>query len=880
VGTVSIAAFMAVSIVGATALAADEGDVCGHGHHAFGAPADGHPVPAPAQRRKYAPDRQADIQHMKLDVTPDFEKHTVSGTATIAFTPIARPLKSLELDALELKVSKVRSSHEVRDYSSDGKKLTIVFKEPIPVDAKAHVEIDYSAEPVEGLYFRTADMGFPKGDTHCWTQGEPHEARHWFPCFDHPNERASSEIICHVPRDMTVVSNGRLMEEKDEDNDMKAVHWLQEKPHATYLICMAAGHFAKLEAKHGDTPLGFYTQPSKAKYAENPFRDTPDIMDFFEHEIGVPFPWEKYDQVTCADYHWGGMENTTLTTLTQRAVFSDDVENTRSSRSLVAHEMAHQWFGDYVTCKDWSQLWLNESFATYYALLYEGHKFGRDAMQYEQYLDAQNEIFPFAADKRPIVYRNYTEPGEQFDFRNYPKGSWVLHMLRSLVGEDLYRQAIHTYLKRHALGNVESEDLRKVFEELSGRPLDKFFDQWVYHGGMPELKVSYEWLAEEKLAKVTVEQTQKTDDDVLMFQLETKLRFVVDGKNIDEPVKIDGQRHEFFVKLPAEPTVVRFDPDYTLLAKVDFDKSEKLLLAQLKNEKDAIGRVLACDELASRDSQDAVKALAHAVKSDPFFGVRIQAAIALRKIGTDEAVAALLDSLEQADARVRLRVVEQIGKCHREAARDKLLEVFKQEKNPAVVAAAIRGLGLYQGEEVAKVIREALGRQSFMNDETGAAFRAAADLKDAKLAPELMKTIKAREEDLDPRDVGDGMASLAKLSQRGKRQQAAYEFLAAYLHHPRRFLQGAAVRALGELHDPAARERLEALAADERNEGLKAAAKGALEELDKKPRLAPAEVIELRQEVRELRESQKKLEKSLEELKSKKSATKGERKSA
>jgi aminopeptidase N len=283
-------------------------------------------------------------------------------------------------------------------------------------------------------------------------------------------------------------------------------------------------------------------------------------MAFYEKEIGVPFPWDKYDQVTCADYHWGGMENTTITTLTQRTINSDDVENVRSSRSLDAHEMAHQWFGDYVTCKDWSHLWLNEGFATYYALLHERHQFGQDAFNYGLYLDARDDIFVQDKDERPIVYREYKDPGEQFDFRNYPKASWVLHMLRSLVGEDLYREAIRNYLKRHALSDVETEDLREAFEEVSGRPLDKFFDQWVYHGGLPKLKVTYRWLAEDRQAHVTVEQTQETNGKVLLFELETKLRFVVDGKPIDEPIKIDGRRHDFYVSLPEKPEIVRFDP--------------------------------------------------------------------------------------------------------------------------------------------------------------------------------------------------------------------------------------------------------------------------------------------------------------------------------
>jgi aminopeptidase N len=843
---------------------------CGRVHQVVPMPGD----LATANGRQYAPDREVDILHIKLDVTPNFKEHTVAGTARIEFTPISKPLKSLRLDAIELDVRDVRASRDVRDHSNDGKSITIVFDEPIDVGAKAHVEIEYSAEPVQGLYFRTPEMKLPESDTSCWTQGEPHEARHWFPSFDYPNERSTTEIICHVPNDMTVVSNGRLVDEKGEPDDMKAVHWRMDKPHVTYLICMVAGYLEKLEAKHRDVPLGFYTQPSRAKYAANAFRDTQDIMAFYEKEIGVPFPWPKYDQVTCADYHWGGMENTSITTLTQRTIWADETENIRSSRSLDAHEMAHQWFGDYVTCKDWSHLWLNEGFATYYSLLHERHQFGQDAFNYGLYLDARDDIFPQGKDLRPIVYREYKDPGEQFDFRNYPKGSWVLHMLRNKVGEDLYRQAIHTYLKRHALSAVETEDLREAFEEVTGETLDKFFDQWVYHGGVPELKVTYRWLAEEKQAHVTVEQTQETNDKVLLFELETVLRFMADGKATDERITIDGRRHDFYVTLPAEPEIVRFDPRYTILAKVKFEKPDKMLRAQLKNKEDGIGRVLACEVLAEGKSKANVAALQEALNSDEFYAVRGEAAAALRKIHTREAIAALAESKEQPDARVRYRIAEELAECYHEDAHKRLTEITDEEKNPAVVAAALRGLVHYQGKESSAAARKALASETWANEPVRSAFIIARDLNDPSLAKDLMQAIREREQQLDPRDVIEGMLSLAKISQRGRRQDAAFEFLAKYLNHPRQVLRGAAIQALGELKDPAARERLEPIAADDRDNYLARLAQAALKRLDDEIRLVPEEVRDLRREVRELRESHEKLQKSLDELKSKAAAKK------
>ncbi len=828
--------------------------------------------PQASNGRNYAPDRQVDVQHIKLDVTPDFEHGTVSGTATIRFAPISKPAKSLRLDGVRLDVSDVRSKHPVSDFSVDDESLTILFDSEIPVGEEGEVEIDYSAEPVEGLYFRTAKMGLPEGDDHCWTQGEPHEARHWFPCFDYPNERASSEIICHVPKEMKVVANGKLVGETEEDGGMKQVHWLQEKPHVSYLICMIAGNLEKLEAKHRDVPLGFYTQPSKAKHAEFAFRDTPKIMAFFEEEIGVPYPWDKYDQCTCADYHWGGMENTTITTLTQRTIYSDATENIRSSRSLDAHEMAHQWFGDYITCKDWSNLWLNEGFATYYALLYEGHKEGQDALKYGLYQNAREALIPNARDQRPIVYRGYKAPREQFDFRAYPKGGWVLHMLRSQFGEELYRKAIKTFIERHALGNVVTDDLRQVFEELSGKPLDRFFDQWVFHAGMPELKISYKWLPEEKQALVTIEQVQETNDKIMLFEFDTVLRFIVDGKEYDESITVDGKKHDFYVKLPAEPQVVRFDPEYTLLAKVDFDKSDKLVTAQLANAEDAIGRVLACDELADVKTQAAVASLKKALNEDEFFGVRVAAATALRKIRTEEAIAALLDSVEQKDARVRKQVIEELGKCYRDDAKKQLLATIESEKNPAIVATALRGLASHQGDAASEAAKAALSDTSWGGEPVGAALAVIRDLNDPSLAASVMETIEAREAELDPRDVSEAMVTVAKLSQRGKRKEAAFKFFVEYLNHPRQTLQSSAIRGLGELHHPAARPLLTPIAANKTDAVLAAAAKSALGEIDKETPLVPKEVGELRDQVRQLQESQEKLQKKLEEIEGKKKA--------
>jgi len=820
--------------------------------------------------RKYAPSRYVDLLHLKLDVTPDFQKRTVVGTATLDLVPIAKPLRELRLDAVDLHISAVRGSAAIADFTVTRESLTITFAKPLAVGQRCSLEVDYSAQPREGLYFRTSEMGYPAKDTHLFTQGEPQKGRHWFPTHDYPNERCTTEIICHVPADMTVLSNGRLVGEQVV-GQRKAVHWRQEKPHVCYLITLVAGYFSKLEDLDREVPLAFYTQPTVAKYAQNLFQDTAAIMDFFNQEIGVPFPWNKYFQVTVHDFQFGGMENTSMTTLAHRKIFTSATENIRSGRKLDAHEMAHQWFGDYVTCKDWSQLWLNESFATYYSHLYEGHKYGRDALLYDLYRDATHKVLPQHRDRRPIVYNRYKDPIEQFDFRAYPKGSWVLHMLRSQLGESLFRKIIRTYLERHALTSVTTSDLVKVVEELSGRSYDRFFDQWIYHARHPSLKVQYKWLAEKKLARVTVEQTQKIDEEVLLFEFPTLLRFHVGEKTVDHKIEITQKRQDFYVRLDAQPTIVRFDPEYTLLADVEFKKADKLLVTQLKNKADMIGRLFAVRALAKRETQESLAAVGESLREDPFFGVRVEAAQALAKVNRDETLEELQQSVKAKDARVRLAVIEAIGEQFSSQAEQLLEQVVQQEKNPAIVAAAIRSLGKYQTAAAQLAVSKQLGSQSFRNELAIAAMEAIGKQQNPKLRGKLMQTLSARGQELTGWGVATGLKQLAVISQDLKDRQASgqvEQFLRGYLAHPKKQVQIAAVEALGTLGSSRSLAVLESFANEESRDSLAQAAVKALKQLQQRAPLVPEELTELRDAVSHLRDETKKLREELDEVKS------------
>jgi len=817
--------------------------------------------------RQYAPDRTADILHITIDVTPDFKTRTVAGTTTIKFAPISKPLAEFRLDAVDLDVSSVTSNAKIEGYTATDKAITITFEPSVPVGAETTVTIIYEAEPKQGLYFRTPEMGYPEQDTHLFTQGESHTAPHWYPNYDYPNERSSSEVICRVPEDMTVISNGRLVsEEMDPAVGLKAVRWLQEKPHVNYLIALVAGNLDKIESKYRDIPIAFYTPASKIKYAENSFKDTADMLEFYEKEIGVPYPWDKYYQAVVQDFVAGGMENTTLTILTEGTLHTDDTENIRSSRSLVAHEMVHQWFGDYVTCKDWSHTWLNEGFATYYEDLYDGHKNGRDNLLAGLYGTA-SYLLRDRPEHKPIVYRSYNNADEQFDYRTYSKGGWVLHMLRTELGEEMFRKCVKTYLERHALSSVVTEDFRSVIEELTGKSYDRFFDQWIYHGRHPDLTVKYSWSEKDKLAKISIEQTHEVTEKIMLFHFRTKVRFMIADKPIDRKIVIDSKQHDFYFRLPDEPNVVRFDPDYGLLANIKFEKPAAMLYKQLDNHDDVIGRLRAIDALKKKKDKKTVEKLKDVLNNDPFYAVRKKASSELREIHTNEAFEALADSLVQADARVRQQVISNISNFYRSETLTLLKRTLKNEKNPAILEVAIRNLGLYHHKSTRRLLLKYLQSVSFRNELAGAAIEAIRMQDEPLFIVPLQRVLDEREMDFRSRSFTQGLSTLAHISRNENDKTKVRNFLAGYVNHPKNRIQAGAIGALGTLGDPKAIPIIETFSNDEPDDSIERAAERALKELRQRKQLVPDEIVQLRESVDEFRKETDKLKNDLDDIK-------------
>ncbi|MBT3605568.1 MAG: M1 family metallopeptidase [Candidatus Latescibacteria bacterium] len=814
--------------------------------------------------RRHAPDRKADVLHLTIDVTPDFTAQTVSGKTSIRFKPIALPLKTLRLDAVDLTVQTVTSTTKIRGYDVTDEAIWVTFEKAIPPKMEVTVTVVYEAEPKKGLYFRTPEMGYKPEDEHLWTQGETHEARHWFPSYDYPNEKFTSEVICHVPKDMVVLSNGRQVSATmDSETGLKSVQWLQNKPHVNYLIALTAGKFKHVSGKYQNIPLGFYTPASQIAQAQNSFALTTDMMAFFEQEIGVPYPWDQYNQVVVDDFPWGGMENTTLTVLTDGTLFTEASENIRSSQGLVAHELAHQWFGDYVTCKDWSQVWLNEGFATYYEHLYAGYKDGQDALLYKLYKDARG--ITRRKGNRPMVDKTYNEGAtDQFDYRAYSKGSWVLHMLRTQLGEDLFRRCIKTYLERHAFQTVVTEDLNRILEELSGRSFDAFFDQYVYHGQQPELNIKYSWNEKDGLAKVTVTQKQETNEKVLLFSFPTKIRFKTKSSVVDHEVVIYKKQHDFYFPLTEAPEIVRFDPDYGVLAKLTFNKPRVMLYKQLTATTDVIGRLMAVASLKSKKDQKTVDQLKAVLNGDPFYGVRIEASVALRSIHTPNAFDALATSANQQDARVRRQVVRDLGRFYKRESLTATQKVIATEKNPDILTEAIRNLGKYPSSSTRKTLLDYLNSESYRNRLAYASVQAIRTMDDPDYIPDLQKTLKTQHKAFPSGTFGRSLDALAYLARNEDNRKKLRLFLAGYLEDDRKTIRRWAVTALGTLRDPAAIPLVSTfVGAGE--DAVEKAAEGALKSLRENNK-GSVEMKDLRNEVLKLKEKNEKMEKDLADI--------------
>lgn len=821
---------------------------------------------------KWARDRAANIKHIKLEVTLDFEKKRISGTATHRLSAIAGPLDRLEFDAAELEIRAVRAGSDGREpasfETSDGK-LRIGLARALGAGEEIEIAIDYAGQPRRGLYFVGPDQAYPSKPVQAWTQGEDEDSRYWFPCYDYPNNRTTSEVIATVPEKFTAISNGALLGSSlDGAAKTRTFHWRHDVPHSAYLITLAAGEFATIEDRAGSVPVTYYVAPGREEEARRAFGNTPKMIEFFERAIGVPYPYAKYAQVAVSDFIFGGMENTSATTQTADTLHDARAHLDFKSDPLVAHELAHQWWGDLLTCRDWAHAWLNEGFATYFEALWCEENLGADEFAWnlrqdrEGYLDEDANRY-----RRPIVCNRYRTPIELFDRHLYEKGSLVLHMLRRVTGDDLFFKSLNLYCTRHRGANVITQDLQRAFEDTTGRNLDFFFDQWVYKEGHPEIEVSSSFDEKKKLLSLTVKQTHKTGDTIVSaFSFPVTIALMdAEGRETRHRVEIKDREQIFNFVLDKAPKAVRFDPEHDILKTLKHKRGREALESELRHAPEAIGRAAAARELGIEGSPQATAAIREAMLTDKFWGVQAEAAAALGAIRTTGALDALLEALKLPHPKARRAVVRALGNFRGDARAASALAAVAAggDESYFVEAEALLALGKTRDERAFAHLTEALGRDSYLEAIRTHAIAGMAELRDER-AIEVAREFSAYGR--PPRARVAAIGTLARFAALKDNRRAEILDFMTPLAEDREFMVRMRIpSAFAEIGDPRALSALRRLADRDLDGRVQRHASDAIASIGE-GRSRVEEGQRLREDLDKLREDNKKLQERLEKV--------------
>ncbi|HEX9103006.1 MAG TPA: M1 family aminopeptidase [Polyangia bacterium] len=701
----------------------------------LGGGGDALPFVLPGARATFTPPREVNVRHLRIEVALDFAAAAVDGTCTLTLVPLGDGEARVALDAVEMQIQAVTIGGDAVDYAYDGQQLRFTLAAREEGEA-VDVAVRYRCTPRRGLYFIRPDDAHPARPLQAWSQGQDEDNRAWFPCFDHPTVKSTSEVIATVPARMTVLSNGTLVADNvGAHGDLRTVHFRQDVPHSSYLVTLVAGEYTQLKDRAGDIELHYFVNPGREEDAPRSFGNTAKMIELFAEKTGRAYPWPRYSQITVAEFIFGGMENTSATTLTDQTLHDARAHLDFSSEPLISHELAHQWFGDLLTCRDWSQGWLNEGFATYMELIWKEHIAGRDEADYdrlgdqEAYLDEDAHRY-----RRPIVTNVFHEPIDVFDRHLYEKGGCVLHMLRSELGDARFWKAIRHYVKKHAGGSVETRDLARAVDEATGWNPDRFFEQWVFKAGHPELKIETSWDDEQKLCRLAIAQTQKVEGDTPLFHFPLPVRFVVDGAASDVTLTVSAAAETFVVPLAGKPSQVLPDPGNNILKTLDEKKADELWSAQLAAAERAIDRVRAARALGKAGSATAIPALVKSMQADASWIVRGEAGLALGALKTDaarDAVAAAVAG--EAHPKARRHLVKALGAFrHDERAADAVEPTLARDPSYFVEAESAMSLAKTRSPRAFDKLVAAMTRPSYLDVIQSMCLSGLAELRDER----------------------------------------------------------------------------------------------------------------------------------------------------
>ena len=796
--------------------------------HLGAAAADGR-FSYPGSTPHYAPDRTFDTRHIRLTLTLDFPRKTLKGECLATLKAIADHAAEMVFDAVDFKELTVSSAGKPLRFEYSGRQIKIRWPKPLPRGASVDVAIRYRVtRPKLGLHFVGPDRHYPDKPLQAWTQGEDEYNRYWFPCHDAPQERATTEMIITVPERFTAISNGALLRVQRRGRT-RTFHWKQNVPHPPYLVSLAVGEFSEIKDRWRRVPVLYFCPSGREEDAKRAFGKTPAMIDFFSKKLGVPYAYAKYAQVAAVDFIYGGMENTSCTTQTVLTLHDERAHIDFTSDPLVAHELAHQWFGDLVTCKDWSHAWLNESFATYFEALFKEHDRGHDEFVYElrhnseAYFDEDKERY-----RRPLSTRLYKNTNDLFDRHLYEKGSLILHMIRRLLGEPGWWRSMNLYLNRHWAQGVETINLIDAIQEATGKNLRSFFDQWVFKGGHPEFKVRTWWDARAKKAFIRVLQTQTVNEETPLYSLPVEFDLYRNGKPRRFKEIVDKKEHLFSYALPAAPELVLFDPDHTILKRVDFAKPEPMWVMQLTEDPHVLGRIDAAVVLGRQGSPGAIQALRQALFQEKFWGVQCEIAHALGKANSTGALDALLEALRSLEhPKVRRALYEALGSYPSPRVQSEVKARCASEKSYFAEAEAIRTLGRMKDPSLLGLFKDYLKKESWNDTLRSAALDAVGSLQIAESFKVLKEYTRYRHH------PSTRMTAIRRLGQLGKGREDVLALLIELLKDPYLLVQLAAARTLGTFADERATDTLMKYTTGDLDGRLKRAAEEAIRKIRK-----------------------------------------------
>jgi len=770
----------------------------------------GRPFVLPSSTRHFERDRPFAIEHLALDVALDVRARGIRATAVLDVRRVDAAAEELALDAVGFDVSGVTVDGRRVRWQYDGRSLLV----PIALDlTAARVTVTYAATPRRGLYFLEPDEHYPERPHQVWSQCQEEDARHWIPCHDSPHAKMTTEMVARVPKGWHALSNGvRVEADPSGDGDTTIFHYRMDEPHSSYLLTLVAGEFAEITDSvtvgGRAVPLSYLVPKGREDDARRAFARTPQMIAHFSEITGVPYPWGSYTQIVVADFIFGGMENTTASTMYEHILLDARAALDISSDDLVAHELAHQWFGDFVTCRAWYEGWLNEGFATFFEHVWTEKHLGRDEYEY----GLKHDLDAYVAEahgryRRAIVCQDYDSALDLFDRHLYQKGGLVLQALRTELGDAVFWRGIAAYLTKHARGVVETRDLQRALEDVSGRGLGRFFEQWVHKPGHPELEVEIAW--DKGILTVATKQTHPTTDGVPgAFELPLEIDLAgASGVTERRRVRVTERQQTFALPVASRPAFVVVDPAMRVVGEVRVKVPGDMLRAQLEGAPTARGRWLAALALARIDDPPTLQALARVLSDESqFWGVRAECAAALACLRGRAAFDVLKGVKAVAHPKVRRAVVEALGHFRSTEAMELIKPHALRDESYLVEAEAAKALGKTRQPAALDALVDLLERPSWFEVVRAGAIDGLAALRDDRALPHLLARVRYGHPQRARRAA---ILALPKLAS-DRRTRETLELL---LDDNDPILRIEVVRALGEVGDtkarPALRERLE-----------------------------------------------------------------------